>query len=246
MMKLLFLLLTTGVLCCPFLAAQGVPHRRYDFRDHVKLKKVWVRKGKQFGVPMTRFFIVSSAEALDKKALAIEANNSSGILVTRIPEEVWRKYPVMRWRWRVIRKVRFSGKEPDDQAAVIYFGDGTPLKQHLMAYRWEHSAPLGSFCKLSYGMGATTVARICVRNNGAEYSRWYEEERNVVEDFRKAFGRAPKGRCGLTIGANTQHSKSNTLVEIDFIEFRKTPRFSAKELDGKINIAERKTANEIL
>ena len=246
MMKHVFtFLLTAGVLCCSFLAAQGVQHRRYDFRDHVKLKKIWARKGKQFGVPMTRFFIVSSADAQDKKALAVEANNSSGVLVTRIPEEVWRKYPVMRWRWRVIRKVRFSGKEPDDQAAVIYFGDGTPLKQHLMAYRWEHDADLGSASKLSYGMGATTVARICVRNGKAEYSRWYEEERNVVEDFRKAFGRAPKGRCGLTIGANSQHSKSNTLVEIDFIEFRKTPKSPATDLDGKINIAERKTANEI-
>jgi hypothetical protein len=41
----------------------------------------------------------------------------------------------------------------------------------------------------------------------------------VVEDFKKAFGRLPVGDCALTIGANSQYSKSNTLVEIDFIEF---------------------------
>ena len=246
MRRHIFIALFFFSFCCSWLWGQGIRIRRYDFKDQVRLRKIWVRKGKQFGVPMTRFSIVSSSGAEDKKALAVEADNASGILVTRIPEEVWRKYPVMRWRWRIIRKVIFSGREPDDQAAVIYFGDGTPLKQKMVAYRWEHNTAPGSCSILNYGMGATTVARICMRNGEAEISRWYEEERNVVEDFQRAFGRAPKGRCGLTIGANSQHSRSNTLVEIDFIEFRKAKKAPEKEPDRKINIAERNTANEIL
>ena len=145
----------------------------------------------------------------------------------------------MRWRWRIIRKVSFSGKEPDDQAAVIYFGDGTMVKQFLLAYRWEDSYSLGSQSLIKYGMGATMVFRTCMRNRKAETSRWYEEERNVVEDFRKAFGRMPRGDCALTIGANSQYSKSDTLVEIDFIEFRPAAAESTARNADVNTIAER-------
>lgn len=237
---ILLLLLLSAPFALPLLTAQENVVRRYDFDNHLHLKRDWIKKGKQFGIPMTRFAIVRSRSASDAKVLAVEANRSSGILMTRIEKGVWEKYPVLRWRWRVIRKVRFSGKELDDQAAVIYFGDGSPLKQYQVAYRWEHDFPLESRSVLKYSMGATVVARICVRNKNAVSSQWYEEERNVVEDFRKAYGRLPRGDCALTIGANSQHSQSNTLVEIDFIEFRKsrTPKIE------NMNIAERKIANE--
>ena len=82
------------------------------------------------------------------------------------------------------------------------------------------------------------VFRTCMRNKKAVLSRWYEEERNVVEDFKKAFGRAPQGDCALTVGANSQYSKSDTLVEIDYIEFRPALKKTAKCADVN-KIAER-------
>ena len=107
--------------------------KRFDFASSVLLKKEWMTKGKQFGVPMSSFVIVPSAGAGDKRALSVKTDSSSGILVTRIPEELWSQYPVLRWRWRILKKAVFSGKEPDDQAAVLYFGDGTMLKQNISA-----------------------------------------------------------------------------------------------------------------
>lgn len=220
-MKVLILILTVllTVIFVPCVKAEKTSGKRFDFSKAVLLKKEWVQKGKQFGVPMTAFSIVPSKNALDKRALAVKADSSSGFLVARISDDVWQKYPVMRWRWRIIKTVSFKDKELDDQAVVLYFGDGTMLKQYLVAYRWEHFSTPGHESLLKYGMGATTVYRFCMRNRKAEVSRWYEEKRNVVEDFKKAFGRLPVGDCALTIGANSQYSKSNTLVEIDFIEF---------------------------
>ena len=219
----------------PLSAAQK-GNKRFDFSNEAALKKNWQHKGKRLGIPLTTFTIVPCKSAKDKRALAVAAARSTGFIATRIPRSVWSKYPVMRWRWRIIRKVSFSGKEPDDQAAVIYFGDGTVVKQNLLAYRWEDSYALGSQSMIKYGMGATTVFRICMRNRKAVLSRWYEEERNVVDDFRKAFGRPPQGECALTIGANSQYSKSNTLVEIDFIEFRPAPALPGTDAN---KIAER-------
>ncbi|MBR2874114.1 MAG: DUF3047 domain-containing protein [Lentisphaeria bacterium] len=200
--------------------AQEAAGKRFDFSDSSKLKKLWQHKGKRFGVPQTKFTIVPCNAAGDKRVLEIKANRSTGFLATPIPESIWRKYPILRWRWRIIKKVSFPGKELDDQAAVVYFGDGTVVKNFLVGYRWEDSFALGSQSLIKYAMGATSVYRICMRNKQAEPLRWYVEERNVVKDFQKAFGRMPRGECALSIGANSQYSKSDTLVEIDFIEFR--------------------------
>ena len=237
-MKAFILILTVFL---PFLAkAEKAVGKRYDFAKTALLKKEWVQKGKQFGVPMTAFSVVASHGALDKRALEIKAHSSSGFLVARIPDDLWQNYPVMRWRWRIIKKVSFKDKEVDDQAAVLYFGDGTMLKQYLVAYRWEHFSALSSESLVKYGMGATTVYRFCVRNKNAETSRWYEEKRNIVEDFKKAFGRLPEGDCALTIGANSQYSKSSTLVEIDFIEFLPAAAKETQTLVADRKIAERK------
>lgn len=197
--------------------------KRFDFSDSGSLKKLWQLKGKRFGIPLTRFTITPCNAAEDKSVLTIKANRSTGFLATPIPENIWRKYPILRWRWRIVKKISFSGKELDDQAAVVYFGDGTVVKNFLVGYRWEDSFALGSQSRIKYAMGATTVHRICMRNSKAEPLRWYVEERNVIKDFQKAFGRMPQGKCALSIGANSQYSKSDTLVEIDYIEFRPVP-----------------------
>ena len=212
--------------------------RCFEFDDPEVIKNSWVCGGKQLGVPMTGFSVVRCPSARDGKALAVSARSSSGVLVTQVPESIWSKFPVLRWRWRVIRKVSFSGKEPDDQAAVIYFGDGSMLKKFMVGYRWEHSCPLGDESHLTY-VGGTLVRRICMRNAEAVPGKWYVEERNVVEDFRRAFGRLPKGNCGLTIGGNSQYSGSDTLVQIDYIEFRPAAKKAEKSL-GQDKTSERK------
>ena len=203
------------------LPAAGGPRppvvKSFDFGDPVSLRNSWVLEGKQLGVPLTDFFIVNSPSARNGKVLAVSARSSSGLLVTQVPESIWRNFPVLRWRWRVIKKVSFSGKELDDQAAVVYFGDGSMLRKFMVGYRWEHFCPLGDESQVVYP--AALVRRICVRNAEAVPGRWYVEERNVVRDFIHAFGRMPKGSCGLAIGGNSQYSRSETLVQIDYIEF---------------------------
>ena len=236
----LYFLFLSAALFLPLAGKESLPCR-YDFSKESVFKKTWHWRGKQLGIPKTRFYVGSSDAASDKKSLFLEANSSSGVIITQIPPEIWKNYPVMRWRWRILRKVKFDKKELDDQAAVLYFGDGNTLKQTMLAYSWENFTPLGKRAIVRYGMGSRTIYRICTRNKDAELSKWYEEERNVVEDFKKAVGRAPKGVCGLTIGANSQYSKSNTLVEIDFIEFRKTKKkVSSSAVQGR-KIAERRT-----
>ena len=50
----------------------------------------------------------------------------------------------------------------------------------------------------------------------------------MSEDFRAAYKRLPVDGFVLCVGANTQHSKSSTRIEIDYIEFLPAPPPAAK------------------
>ena len=154
-------------------------------------------------------------------ALIVEANSSSGVLMTA-PKVDLRKYPVLRWKWRVIRPMQIAANtpnEPDDQVAVVYLGDGTMIKQKCIGYRWEHHTRIGTVRNLKYASGMMHVSALCIRNKNTKPGEWVVEERNIVQDFFDAYGRFPGNYFVLGIGANSQYSKSNTRVEIDYIEF---------------------------
>jgi len=180
-----------------------------------------------FGVSRrTNFDVADEESAEDKKILVVEAKEASGFLIFRIKGVDLRKYPYMRWRWRIVRRLNLRDDdtdEPDDQACVVYIVDGSQLNQKCVGYRWEHNTPVGAKRMLNYA-GLRKVQAICLRNRKTPIGEWVEEERNVVADFKAAFGRIPSPKFVISIGGNSQHSNSDTRVEIDYIEFRSAPK----------------------
>ena len=209
---------------------------RCGFDSTAEMKNGWRQHGAVGVGRKTLFTIVDEPSAVNCKVLAVEAKNSSGFLIFRLPGLDLKKHPYMRWRWRVVRKVKQpaepAGKpdaqtvEPDDQACVIYIADGGQMNQKCVGYRWEHSTKVGVSRMINYG-GVRKVLALCLRNAETPPGEWMEEERNVLEDYRKAFGRAPSARFAIIIGGNSQHTNSDTRAEIDYIEFRSAPK-SAK------------------
>ena len=198
---------------------------RFEFDDQKAFERDW---GFYSYLPIlnrTSFHLGERPTAVDGHALLIEAKNSSGFICTLPVRVDLNKLPVMRWRWRVISNLELpkSSADPDDQAGVIYIGDGTRLRQHSIGYRWECNTPVGSMRTDHYRGGLSTVRSTCVRNRKTPIGQWVEDERNVLEDFKKAFSRPPADGFVLCIGANSQNSKSHTRLEIDYIEFRPAP-----------------------
>lgn len=173
-------------------------------------------------VGKTSFHLCQRPTAGDGHVLEVEANNSSGFICTMPGGIDLQKLPVMHWRWRIINNLDLPEdvKDPDDQPGVIYIGDGSRFRQHSIGYRWECNTPIGSTRVDHYRGGLTTVKSKCIRNRSTPIGEWVEEERNVLEDFKKAYDRPPDGGFALCIGANSQNSKSHTRLEIDYIEFR--------------------------
>lgn len=205
---------------------------RNDFSDLENLRKEWKFDGARFMVPRTKFRIAEVAGAVNGRGMVVEADRSSGVMLAAPSPVDLKRYPVMRWRWRVIRPVRLApeAEEVDDQAVVLYFGDGTLIRQRCVGYRWECNTPIGDSALLKYAAGMMTVKAFCLRNRTTPAGEWITEERDVVADYKAAFGREPNSYFIISVGANSQYSGSDTRAEIDFIEF--VPRRPERRGDG--------------
>lgn len=216
-MRILLLMMIFSMLP---LCAKEVESVIFDFNDQQEFTKNWKIRRSAVHIPVSRFTITKSPGARDGKALAVECSHSSGIALISPPNLDLKKTPIMRWRWRIIHPVVLKGnKEPDDQAASIYVCDGNSFRQFTVSYRWEILPQIGTTKLLRYGGGALTVYGICMRNNSTQVGEWVEEERDVTADFNQLYKRDIMSRFAIGIGGNSQYSKSNTRVEIDYLEF---------------------------
>ena len=130
----------------------------------------WVYKGKP-GTDRAKFSVVTLDGAKVLKAEAVDASGSILFDISRID---FKKYPVMRWKWRADvlpagADGRFSGK--DDQAIGIYVGAGR-WSTTSVAYRWETDTPKKAEGDASYGMGMVSVKWFCVRNKEDKTGVW--------------------------------------------------------------------------
>ena len=194
---------------------------RIDFSDPERFAREWQFNGAMPMVPHTAFYLATVSSAEDGRALVIESDRSSGIMMAAPPVDL-EQLPILHWRWRVVRQLNVNEpdrREPDDQVGVVYIGDGNRVRQYCVAYRWEHNIPLGVGDFKRYKGGLLLAKCFCLRNRSTPPGEWVEEYRNVAADFRAAFGRPPGRRFILCVGGNSQYTQSNTRIEIDYIEF---------------------------
>lgn len=154
-----------------------------------------------------------------------------------------KEYPVVQWRWKianVIEKSDVTHKAGDDYPARIYitfeydpasaglieaakyraaralFGADTPYR--ALSYIWERKAPRGSVVPNPYTDWAMMVV---VRNGGDEVGRWRTETRNIVDDYRKAFGAEPPKISGIAIMTDTDNTAASATAWYGDIVFRR-------------------------
>jgi Protein of unknown function (DUF3047) len=207
------------------------PVFKIDFSKVVTVKgRRWPKKWKVIatlpGVPDTDFRVVRDAE-LKKNILRVSVNKSTGLFITdRTIVVDLNKQPIMRWRWRVkgLPKggdVRKPNK--DDQALAMYIGCNGWVDKKNVSYQWATDTPKGKTGKVSYAAGFVKCSWFVIRNKRDKLNHWYTEERNVAQDFKKAYGFLPK-RFAVSVAGNGQHTGSSTVAEVDFIEFIPAPK----------------------
>ncbi len=114
------------------------------------------------------------------------------------------KLPMISWKWKVRQfpKKAAAGKdqsgwiERDDYAARVYvvFPSWNFLNIQSIEYIWSEDLPVGKVLTSPY---FGNIKLIVAESGKANLDQWVSEERNICEDYKKAFGR----RCSRGAGA---------------------------------------------
>ncbi|MCC2639695.1 MAG: uncharacterized protein K0S45_108 [Nitrospira sp.] len=153
-----------------------------------------------------------------------------------------REFPIVRWRWKVtnlLRKSDVTRKDGDDYPARLYItfayepdrvSFGRKLKYKAgqalfgdipiaaLNYIWDAKSPIGKIVDNAF----TDFAKMIVIQSGAQrVGSWVEEERNVYDDYKLAFGEEPPAINGIAIMSDTDNTKERAVAYYGDIVFAK-------------------------
>lgn len=189
----------------------------------------------------TEYALVRDSDQVVVKAISEGAASGLTKDVSIDPKD----YPVVRWRWKVenlLQRSDVSRKDGDDYPARLYItfaydpdrvSFGKKLKYKAgralfgdipigaLNYIWETKTPVGAMIENAY----TDFAQMIVVESGpSKVGMWVEEERNIFEDYTKAFGEEPPLINGVAIMSDTDNTKERAVAFYGDITFRKTAK----------------------
>ena len=153
-----------------------------------------------------------------------------------------KEFPIVRWRWKIdnlLQKSDATRKDGDDYPARLYitfeydpgkvglakqlkckagqvlFGD---IPIGAISYVWETKAPVGAILDNAY---TDFVKMVVVESGPSKVGLWMEEERNIYQDYKRAFGEEPPVINGVAIMSDTDNTKERVTAFYGDIEFLK-------------------------
>lgn len=137
-------------------------------------------------------------------------------------------YPIIKWQWRItniINKGDVTRKDGDDYPARIYISfDYDPERLSGMErvkyklyrlvhdkapplavinYIWGNKTPVGTNINNAY---SDRVKMFVIQSGNNNVGKWITEKRNVLEDYRRAFGEEPGNITGIAIMTDTDNT----------------------------------------
>jgi hypothetical protein len=178
---------------------------------------------------------------------AVSEASASGLIKPVLIDP--KQYPIVRWRWKIDNVLQHSDvalKEGDDFPARLYitfaydpnkvsFGKKLKFKagQALFGdipiaalnYIWETKTPVGTIVENAY----TDFAKMVIVESGTQkVGMWIDEERNIYEDYKKAFGEEPPMINGVAIMSDTDNTKEQATAYYGDIVFQKSVKASSR------------------
>ena len=163
-----------------------------------------------WGSPKYDFTIVD----LDgRRVLHLKSNDEGSTISKAVKGKVdLRKTPILEWSWKPVVLPQGGNsckKELDDQAAQIFVAwrrFPELVRSRVIGYVWDSTQPAGTICKSEK---TSTVTYVVLRSGADELGKWITERRNVVEDFRKIYGEAPDNPSAISLGIDSDDTRSS-------------------------------------
>lgn len=172
-----------------------------------------------------------------------------------------KEYPYLSWRWKVNKAIPgtdVTSKSGDDYAARIYiifkyeFEDLSEEEQSRVSWYKFFNGKLPPLATLNYIWGnkmavgkivsspyTQRVKMVILKNKDSALQQWHIEERNIYEDYKKAFGEEPKDVISVAIMTDTDNTKAMAESYFGDIVVSKMPvvrkRLSSLQSQKKVN-----------
>jgi hypothetical protein len=156
-----------------------------------------------------------------------------------------RQHPWLHWRWKVeqlIHSADNTQRHTEDspvRLVITFAGDrsklefsdrlfatqvslltGQELPYATLMYIWENRAERGQIIASRY----TSRIRMVVAESGREkLGQWWEESRNVLEDYRRAFGEEPGRITSIGLMTDTDNTGEQVHAWYGDIQFLARP-----------------------
>jgi hypothetical protein len=118
----------------------------------------------------------------------------------------------LSWCWKVTRALPENPmerqKSGDDYAARVLVSFSPDLfgkESRTLCYVWASTEAVGSFYESPY---SKNVATIVVQSGTKRLGEWVMEKRNIVDDYRRAFGARPHAVFALAVIVDSDNTNS--------------------------------------
>jgi len=206
-----------------------------DFKDLENWTALYFPKIKKH----TQYSIVKEAGETYLKA---ESNASASAIIYKKEFNVY-EYPKIRWKWKidnVYKKGNVKEKSGDDYTIRVYVlfkydpekaSFGKRIKYGLakiiygeypphssLNYIWANKKDEKGIITNPY---ASEVKMIILQAGSEKAGKWHEEDINILENYRKAFGTDPPPVAGVAIMNDSDNTGESSVSYIDYIEVYK-------------------------
>ncbi len=189
----------------------------------------------------TKYELVADTSAPGRTVLRASAANAASGLIYPITVDL-KQTPLLAWRWRVNELIKsadntksnredspvrlivtFSGDQSSFDFAERMFASqikavtGRELPYATLMYIWENRAPKGTLIPSNH----TGRVKMIVAESGADkLGAWQEVARNVLEDYRRAFGEEPPPVAAIAILTDSDNTGEDARGYYGDISFR--------------------------
>jgi hypothetical protein len=145
-----------------------------------------------------------------KQALQMRSEQASFALQKKVHIAL-QGSPFLVWQWKVTELPKggdFRRADADDQAAQLIVAFSY---RHFLTYIWDSTAPKG-LVTAAPAPAFKKIFAIVMQSGPQGLGNWITERRNLIDDYKQAFGGAPGALEGVRIQINSQHTKSRAEV----------------------------------